>query len=135
MIPAWIVIQWLIMIFTPSFDFVWTSKIVPFAALIKADDASFQNCFIFWFCCNSFLRIKDQDIATNILNRENFAFNGCERRFRQPVSEDNWQQAVSEERAIRLLQNRLIQCKITKSETFIAEKPAVANDIVKALGG
>lgn len=87
-------------------------KIVPFAALIKADECIISKIASYsGFAVTAFLRIKDQDIATNILNREGiFAFNGCERRFRQPVSEDNWQQAVSEERAIRCA-NRLIQCK------------------------
>ncbi|HCQ3123168.1 TPA: DNA topoisomerase III, partial [Escherichia coli] len=87
-------------------------KIVPFAALIKADECIISKISSYsGFAVTAFLRIKDQDIATNILNREGiFAFNGCERRFRHPVSEDNWQQAVSEERAIRCAK-RLIQCK------------------------
>lgn len=87
-------------------------KIVPFAALIKADECIISKISSYsGFAVTAFLRIKEWDIATNILNREGvFAFNGCERRFRQLVSEDNWQQAVSEERAIRCAK-RLIQCK------------------------
>ncbi|EDA1226409.1 hypothetical protein AX175_24055 [Salmonella enterica subsp. enterica serovar Dublin] len=85
---------------------------VPFAALIKADECIISKIASYsGFAVTAFLRIKDQDIATNILNREGiFAFNGCERRFRHPVSEDNWQQVISEERAIRCAK-RLIQCK------------------------
>ncbi|HDX6481078.1 TPA: DNA topoisomerase III, partial [Escherichia coli] len=87
-------------------------NIVPFAALIKADECIISKIASYsGFAVTAFLRIKEWDIATNILNREGiFAFNGCERRFKQPVSEDNWQQAVSEERAIRCAK-RLIQCK------------------------
>mgnify|MGYP000134623532 CR=1 FL=1 len=85
---------------------------VPFAALIKADRCIISKIASYsGFAVTAFLRIKEWDIATNILNREGiFAFNSDERRFRHPVSEDNWQQAVSEERAIRCA-NRLIQCK------------------------
>ncbi|MDF1306285.1 DNA topoisomerase III, partial [Escherichia coli] len=85
---------------------------VPLTALIKADECIISKIASYsGFAVTAFLRIKDQDIATNILNREGiFAFNGCERRFRHPVSEDNWQQVISEERAIRCAK-RLIQCK------------------------
>lgn len=84
---------------------------VPFAALIKADECIISKIASYsGFAVTAFLRIKDQDIATNILNREGiFAFNGCERRFRV-VSKDNWQHTVSEERAIRCAK-RLNQCK------------------------
>ena len=86
-------------------------KIVPFAALIKADECIISKIASYsGFAVTAFLRIKEWDIATNILNREGiFAFNGCERRFRV-VSKDNWQHTVSEERAIRCAK-RLIQCK------------------------
>ena len=86
-------------------------KIVPFAALIKADECIISKISSYsGFAVTAFLRIKDWDIATNILNREGiFAFNGCERRSRV-VSKDNWQHTVSEERAIRCAK-RLIQCK------------------------
>lgn len=87
-------------------------KIVPFAALIKADRCIISKIASYsGFAVTAFLRIKEWDIATNILNREGiFAFNGCEHRFRQPVGEDNWKQAISEECAIRYA-NRLIQCE------------------------
>ncbi|EHO4880180.1 DNA topoisomerase III [Escherichia coli] len=87
-------------------------KIVPFAALIKADRCIISKIASYsGFAVTAFLRIKEWDIATNIFNREGiFAFNGCEHRLRQPVGEDNWKQAISEERAIRYA-NRLIQCE------------------------
>lgn len=46
-------------------------KIVPFAALIKADECIISKIASYsGFAVTAFLRIKDRDIATNILNRE-----------------------------------------------------------------
>ncbi|EFZ4071397.1 hypothetical protein BMD79_001473 [Shigella sonnei] len=97
--------------------YIFNQKILQGKVIRVLDGDTIEICIISkissysGFAVTAFLRIKEWDIATNILNREGiFAFNGCERRFRQLVSEDNWQQAVSEERAIRCAK-RLIQCK------------------------
>lgn len=87
-------------------------NIVPFAALIKSDQCIISKISSYsGFAVTAFLRVKDWDIATNILNREGvFAFNAVEKRFKQPVDEDNWKRFISEKRAIRCA-NRLIPCK------------------------
>jgi hypothetical protein len=87
-------------------------KIVPFAALIKSDDCIISKISAKSnFAVSAFLRVKEWDIATNILNREGiFAFNGAEMRFKQPVSEINWKALIFEERVIRCA-NNLIRCR------------------------
>lgn len=87
-------------------------RIVPFAALIKSDECIISKISdTSGFSVTAFLRIAEWDIATNILNREGiFAFNGVEMRFKEPVSEDNWQRLISEEHAIRCA-NKLIRCR------------------------
>lgn len=86
-------------------------QIVPFAALIKSDDCIITKIAAkSGFAVTAFLRVGEWDVATNILNREGiFAFNGVEMRFKNSVSEDNWQQIVSESRACRCA-NKLIGC-------------------------
>ncbi|AZL04132.1 MULTISPECIES: hypothetical protein [Enterobacterales] len=87
-------------------------KIVPFAALIKSDDCIISKVSARSdFSVTAFLRVKEWDVATNILNREGiFAFNEVEMRFKEPVNEDNWKRLIAEERAIRCA-NKLIRCK------------------------
>lgn len=84
-------------------------KIVPFAALIKSDDCIISKIAAkSHFSVTAFLRVKNWDIATNILNREGiFAFNGVEMRSKEPVNEGNWQQFISNERAIRSANNSI----------------------------
>lgn len=90
---------------------VGQQRIVPFAALIKANDeviikiSSRSN-----FAVSAFLRFDQYDIPTNILNRKGiFAFKGIERRHKEPVNEHNWSEFINKGRAHRCAKD-LIGC-------------------------
>lgn len=86
-------------------------NIVPFAALIKADEDVIGNIAgASTFAVTAFLRVHDWDVATNILNRAGlYALNGVERRHKQPVDKTNWEQCIDAERANRIAR-RLLKC-------------------------
>lgn len=86
-------------------------RIIPFAALIKADhqvivkinDGS-------GFAVTAFLRIDGWDVPTNILNREGiFAFNGVEIRTDESLNEICWRGFIDKDQAHRIAKD-LIKC-------------------------
>ena len=82
-------------------------RVVPFAALIRANDNIIQDVAnTATFAVTAFQRIDGWDIA----NRPGiFALKGIEKRIRETITPDSWLKMVREERAISTAR-RLIGC-------------------------